>query len=116
MKLVIKVVFIYVSVIAAFLSQTFAGEQDDARHIGPGLELYNPNPFSGATNLVVTLEKEEWYGQKEAIPYIWPWDNDLNQTAQQMVGVVYVLQSEGMTNGEIDGFLRWYKEINRGRR
>ena len=62
----------------------------------------NCNPFSGARGFAVTLSKDTWYTQKDPVPYASLWANPLNQTAQQFVAILSVLQDDGLY---IDGFM-----------
>lgn len=97
-------------IILVFLSSIAAqGGYDEPGHIGPPLGLYNPYLIVGSRSIRsfdVTLEKEEWDTPKEEIPYIYPWQNRIGQTAQQMVAILSELQQAGLSQFDIELFFR----------
>lgn len=76
---------------AMFLSQVLMGDFDAGR--SNYTRLVDNNPFSGARSFNIILDRDG-FTPKAPIPYYWYWDNNLNQTAQQYVAILSLLQEE----------------------
>ena len=62
-----------------------------ARNVDAG---YNCGPFGIDPGGDCPTSPAPWFSEKSPVPYAEYWDNDLNQTAQQYVAIMAMLQQE----------------------
>lgn len=67
------------------------------------------NPFSGARNITIDMEREEFTTPKAPIPYAEIWDNPLDQTAQQYVAILSMFEGKPLPE-EIFRWIRMRQE------
>lgn len=90
---------------AIFLSQAlmqdvrvFHERAQQVEYINYGNPSYTRrvNTFNirAADNSTVVVPQDGWATPKAPIPYYWYWDNNLNQTAQQLIAILSMLDQE----------------------